>query len=86
MSFSGVFGTSAAVASAWTRGSSAGSMRTRSTPRPSARRTPSICPTATPATVTGAPTPGRHGVDGVELEVERVAVGERRLEALLRRM
>ncbi len=58
MSFSGVFGTSCAVASAYTRGSSFGSMLALTSPRPFSSSAPSIWPTFTPATVIGAPSPG----------------------------
>ena len=58
MSLSGVLGTSCAVASAYTCGSSLGSMLTLSTPRPPSSLAPSIWPTLTPATVIGEPSPG----------------------------
>ena len=58
MSLSGVFGISEAAASPYTCGSFLGSMATFSTPRPFFSSEPSICPTLTPATVTGLPRPG----------------------------
>ena len=58
MSLSGVLGTSCAVASAYTCGSSLGSMLALTSPRPSLSSAPSIWPTFTPATVIGEPSPG----------------------------
>ena len=57
MSFNGVFGTSAACAPRYSRGSFEGSIDMWTIAWPSRSSVPVIWPTRTPATLTGSPSP-----------------------------